>query len=43
MGLPGVRPGPLGAGVATAEGRTATPGVFFGAHSPRTLILAEKK
>jgi SAM-dependent methyltransferase len=29
--------------VAEVSGRTATPGVFLGADSPRTLILAEKK
>ena len=29
--------------VVQVSGRVATPGVFFGAHSPRTLILAEKK
>ncbi len=29
--------------VAEVSGRTATPGVFFGAASPRVLILAEKK
>jgi SAM-dependent methyltransferase len=29
--------------VAQVSGRVATPGVFFGANSPRTLILAEKK
>ena len=29
--------------VAEVSGRTATPGVFFGAESPRTLILAEKR
>jgi SAM-dependent methyltransferase len=29
--------------VAEVSGRTATPGVFFGAESPRTMILAEKK
>ena len=29
--------------VADVSGRTATPGVFFGADSPRTLILAEKR
>jgi len=29
--------------VAEVSGRTATPGVFFGADSPRTLILAEKR
>lgn len=29
--------------IAEVSGRTATPGVFFGAASPRTLILAEKK
>jgi len=29
--------------VAQVSGRIATPGVFFGANSPRTLILAEKK
>jgi SAM-dependent methyltransferase len=29
--------------VVEVSGRTATPGVFFGAVSPRTLILAEKR
>ncbi len=29
--------------VAQVSGRVATPGVFFGANSPRTLILAEKR
>lgn len=29
--------------VAEVSGRTATPGVFFGSASPRTLILAEKR
>ena len=29
--------------VADVSGRTATPGVFLGADSPRTLILAEKR
>jgi len=29
--------------VAEVSGRTATPGVFFGTDSPRTLILAEKR
>ena len=29
--------------VVEVSGRTATPGVFFGADSPRTLILAEKR
>lgn len=29
--------------VAEVSGRTGTPGVFFGAESPRTLILAEKR
>jgi SAM-dependent methyltransferase len=29
--------------VAEVSGRTATPGVFFGNESPRTLILAEKR
>ncbi len=29
--------------VAEVSGRIATPGVFFGADSPRTLILAEKR
>jgi ubiquinone/menaquinone biosynthesis C-methylase UbiE len=29
--------------VSQVSGRVATPGVFFGANSPRTLILAEKK
>jgi SAM-dependent methyltransferase len=29
--------------VAEVSGRTATPGVFFGCESPRTLILAEKR
>jgi hypothetical protein len=29
--------------VAEVSGRTATPGVFFGSNSPRTLILAEKR
>ncbi len=29
--------------IAEVSGRTATPGVFFGAESPRTLILAEKR
>jgi len=29
--------------VAQVSGRLATPGVFLGADSPRTLILAEKK
>jgi len=29
--------------VAQVSGRIATPGVFFGANSPRTLILAEKR
>lgn len=29
--------------VSQVSGRVATPGVFFGADSPRTLILAEKK
>ncbi len=29
--------------VCEVSGRTATPGVFFGADSPRTIILAEKK
>jgi SAM-dependent methyltransferase len=29
--------------VAEVSGRTATPGVFFGNESPRTMILAEKK
>lgn len=29
--------------VAEVSGRTATPGVYFGATSPRTLILAEKR
>ncbi len=29
--------------VAEVSGRTATPGVFFGAESPRTLVLAEKR
>jgi SAM-dependent methyltransferase len=29
--------------VAEVSGRTATPGVYFGAESPRTLILAEKR
>ncbi len=29
--------------VAEVSGRTATPGVFFGSESPRTLILAEKR
>jgi SAM-dependent methyltransferase len=29
--------------VAEVSGRTTTPGVFFGADSPRTLILAEKR
>ncbi|MFO0680183.1 MAG: methyltransferase domain-containing protein [Polyangiaceae bacterium] len=29
--------------VAEVSGRPATPGVFFGAESPRTLILAEKR
>jgi SAM-dependent methyltransferase len=29
--------------VAEVSGRTATPGVFFGADSPRTIILAEKR
>lgn len=29
--------------VAEVSGKTATPGVFFGCESPRTLILAEKR
>ena len=29
--------------VAEVSGRVATPGVFFGADSPRTIILAEKR
>jgi SAM-dependent methyltransferase len=29
--------------IAEVSGRAATPGVFFGAESPRTLILAEKR
>ena len=29
--------------VAEVSGRIATPGVYFGAESPRTLILAEKR
>lgn len=29
--------------IAEVSGRTSTPGVFFGAESPRTLILAEKR
>jgi SAM-dependent methyltransferase len=29
--------------VVQVSGRVATPGVFFGANSPRTLILAEKR
>jgi SAM-dependent methyltransferase len=29
--------------VAEVSGRIATPGVFFGAESPRTLVLAEKR
>jgi hypothetical protein len=29
--------------VAEVSGRIAMPGVFFGADSPRTLILAEKR
>ncbi len=29
--------------VAEVSGRCATPGVFFGSESPRTMILAEKK
>ena len=29
--------------VAEVSGRTATPGVYFGNESPRTMILAEKK
>jgi SAM-dependent methyltransferase len=29
--------------VAEVSGRAATPGVFFGSDSPRTMILAEKK
>jgi SAM-dependent methyltransferase len=29
--------------VSQVSGRISTPGVFFGANSPRTLILAEKK
>jgi hypothetical protein len=29
--------------VCEVSGRVATPGVFFGCESPRTLILAEKR
>ena len=29
--------------VAEVSGRTATPGVYFGSESPKTMILAEKK
>jgi hypothetical protein len=29
--------------VVEVSGRIATPGVFFGGESPRTLILAEKR
>jgi hypothetical protein len=29
--------------VAEVSGRCATPGVFFGNESPKTMILAEKK
>jgi SAM-dependent methyltransferase len=32
-----------GFGVTQVSGRVATPGIFLGADSPRTLILAEKK
>jgi hypothetical protein len=28
--------------VIEVSGRTATPGVFFGAESPRLIVLAEK-
>ena len=32
----------IGFRVCEVSGRTATPGVFLGPDSPRTLILAEK-